>query len=24
MYHLVDVNHNGMAAHLTRNECEVF
>ena len=22
MYYLVSVDHNGMAAHLTRNDCE--
>jgi hypothetical protein len=22
MYYLVSVNHNGMAAHLTRSDCE--
>jgi len=24
MYYLVSVDHNGMAAHLTRSECERF
>jgi len=24
MYYLVNVDHNGMAAHLTRSDCEGF